>query len=233
MGLQQIKKIQIGDQVYEQMRSQIIEGFWKPGDRIPSENDLMKAFDVSRVTVRQAIQKLAGEGLIKTRRGEGSFVLSSDIDSFFKTNTPLFQLGEREIREIFDFRTMFESGVVEAATEKTTEAHLQELEDNYRSMKAAIDDVDKFVELDLGFHRKICAITENTLAIQIFQSYETLLRPSIEGMVEVIGTDNGVKYHALIIDALKKRDADLARETMIQHLKTNVDLFEASRLNKV
>ena len=56
MGIVKIKKANIGDQVFTQLKDQIINGEWRPGDRIPSEAQLRQLFGVSRGTVRQAVQ---------------------------------------------------------------------------------------------------------------------------------------------------------------------------------
>ena len=74
MAIQKISRASIGDQVYQQMKDQIVNGEWKAGDRLPSENELAEQFGVSRVTVRGALQKLAALGLIETKLGDGSYV---------------------------------------------------------------------------------------------------------------------------------------------------------------
>ena len=58
--------------MFDQLREQILSGGWKPGDKLPSENELAAQFGVSRVTVRNALQRLSGLGLLETRFGEGS-----------------------------------------------------------------------------------------------------------------------------------------------------------------
>ena len=88
MALSEVKKTNIGEQVYHQMKNQILNGDWKPGDKIPSENQLMALFGVSRGTVRQAVQKLGGEGLIFTRHGEGSFVQTTGSVSYTHLTLP-------------------------------------------------------------------------------------------------------------------------------------------------
>ena len=122
MGIVKIKKANIGDQVFTQLKDQIINGEWRPGDRIPSEAQLIQLFGVSRGTVRQAVQKLAGEGLIVTRHGEGSFVQGTGLNNYFQTVAPIFSISEDEMEKIFEFRQMFESGVAEVAATKATEA---------------------------------------------------------------------------------------------------------------
>lgn len=231
MGITQIEKIQIGEQVYGQMRNQIMEGEWKPGEKIPSETQLIQLFGVSRGTIRQAIQKLAGEELIETRRGAGSFVRMSGIDSYFKTNTPLFNVGKHEMKQIFEFRRMFESSLAETAAQKINKLQLRKLKDNYEKLKERKDNVKEFVELDLAFHKIICISAENTLATQIFNSYEVLLKPAILRMVEVIGTENGIKYHRMLIDALTAGDSKMAYQIMSEHLDDNMNRFNAIKLD--
>lgn len=64
-------------QLAELLRRHIGDGFWKTGDRIPSQGELADTFDVARVTVRQAIALLEEEGLLESRRGRGTFVLAA------------------------------------------------------------------------------------------------------------------------------------------------------------
>ncbi len=58
--LQPLKKVSIRLQVFEQMKNQILKGVWRPGTKIPSENKLTELFGVSRISVRQALQKMIG-----------------------------------------------------------------------------------------------------------------------------------------------------------------------------
>lgn len=74
MPIQKIVRSSISQQVFDQLRSQLEQGVWKPGDKLPSENELAAQFGVSRVTIRNALQRLCGQGLLETRFGEGSFV---------------------------------------------------------------------------------------------------------------------------------------------------------------
>ena len=73
MAIKKVVKSSVSQQVFDQLREQILSGSWKPGQKLPSENELAAQFGVSRVTVRNALQKLSGLGLLETRFGEGSF----------------------------------------------------------------------------------------------------------------------------------------------------------------
>ena len=227
MGIVKIKKANIGDQVFTQLKDQIINGEWRPGDRIPSEAQLIQLFGVSRGTVRQAVQKLAGEGLIVTRHGEGSFVQGTGLNNYFQTVAPIFSISEDEMEKIFEFRQMFESGVAEVATTKATEAQIYRMEQNYERMQEEVPTLSKYVHTDLGFHMLVCECTQNPLAVQILRSYEELLGPSILHMTEVIGAGNGLKYHQLLLEAIRAHDPVQARTVMHRHLEDNIQRFRA------
>lgn len=232
MSIVEIEKINIGEQVYQQMKNQILSKDWKPGEKIPSENQLMALFGVSRGTVRQALQKLAGEWLISTYHGEGSFVQTTGLDRYFQTTLPLFSIGDEEMEKIFEFRGMFESGVAEIAAFKATDGQIRKLEENYNRLKKETAVLSRFVSTDLAFHMLVSQCTQNTLAIQIFNSYEGLLGPSILHMTEAIGVGNGVKYHAMILEAIRNHDPKRARKAMQEHMEDNMARFYKMRSMK-
>ena len=82
-------------QIADLMRQRIARGGWRPGMRVPSNEDLMREFDVSRVTVRQAVGVLARDGLLEARQGTGTFV-SREVadDRWLKVETTLSSLAE-------------------------------------------------------------------------------------------------------------------------------------------
>jgi GntR family transcriptional regulator len=67
-------------QLYDILRRQITSGFWKPGDRLPSEAELTDQYQVSRIVVRQAFDMLVNEGWVYRRRGRGTFVTTPTIE---------------------------------------------------------------------------------------------------------------------------------------------------------
>lgn len=73
-------KIPFYHQLYEILRHKIVRGEWRPGDVLPTENDLLEKYQVSRSTVRQALDALVGEGLIYRQRGRGTFVAHPTVE---------------------------------------------------------------------------------------------------------------------------------------------------------
>ena len=67
--------------VEEAIATEIAQGEYRPGDQLPTEDALLQRFQVSRITVRRAIQNLVSRGLLEIRRGLGTFVLSPQIEA--------------------------------------------------------------------------------------------------------------------------------------------------------
>ena len=89
MALHPVMRNSVSDQVIAQMKENIETGTWTPGQRLPGEMQLCEIFGTSRVTVRNALQKLAGEGLIETRAGDGSYVRKYSLrDAMSRINIP-------------------------------------------------------------------------------------------------------------------------------------------------
>lgn len=79
-SISQNSQVSYYQQLYSILRKEIARGVWKPGDRLPSEAELIKTFGVSRITVRQAFELLVSDGLVYRRRGSGTFVVVPPIE---------------------------------------------------------------------------------------------------------------------------------------------------------
>ena len=218
MNLKAVKKVNIGDQVYNQMKDQIMSGVWVPGEKIPSENQLMEVFGVSRGTVRQAIQKLSAVGLLETRRGEGSYVGQLGLANYFQSAVPAAFLNEDELKEVFEFRMLFECGVAEMAAENATDVQIRKLEKNYKKMLQNLGNLEKYIEIDFEFHCLLGECTHNTLVCQMYKTIEDALAMSIREGTEMIGFEHGRKDHGLILNAVQNHDSQAAREAMRHHI---------------
>ena len=83
MAIQAIDRKKVSDEVFEQIKAMIASGNWKPGDKLPSEKELTELFGVSRVTIREALKKLASYNIIETSQGRGSFIRNMEGVSLF------------------------------------------------------------------------------------------------------------------------------------------------------
>ena len=232
MAIHRIKRISISEQVYEQLRKQLLRGEWKPGDKLPSENELAENLGVSRVTVRQAIQKMAALGLLETRLGEGTFVRPFMPDMVMSNIIPLAYLGENTLLEVLEFRKIIEITTTELAVEKVTDEDIRSLEKIYDRMLFVQEDKTAFFQADFDFHLEIAKITRNTLVIKTYSILRDLLEVAMERIVDVRGTKGGIYYHNLLLEAIKSRDSERCRKVMEHHISDTYDSM-AEKINEI
>jgi GntR family transcriptional regulator len=79
-GIVRDSKLPIYHQLYEILHNHIVRGEWQPGDMLPSESELIEQYQVSRITVRQALEALVNDGLIYRQRGRGTFVAHPTVE---------------------------------------------------------------------------------------------------------------------------------------------------------
>lgn len=228
MALAPIKKQSVGEQVFNQLRENLLNGTWKAGEKIPSENELANAFGTSRVTVRQALSRLITLGLIETKLGEGSFVCEIRPGIYMKEIIPYVYLNSDSTREVQEFRLLIEVETAALAVDKVSDQDIDELEKIYHEMiyykeKAKLE---KYVCSDLEFHLKIASIADNSLINQILEIVQEIILETIKNITFNNGYDNGIKYHRMIIDALKAKQKDRMREVMRTHLSEVLEMYD-------
>ncbi len=231
-----IQKQRIDECVYEQLLTNINTGKWKAGDKLPSESELCAIFQVSRVSVRAALQRLQALGFIDVIRAKGSFICgstelfdSSRIDH--KVN-----LTQKEAREIAQLRSMLEGESVGIILEQNGSADLTRMEEAYQGMiKAAGEqDLDSFTLHDHHFHQAIIIASENSRLVRIahifredFFRYLTEINRytfcSMMGDEQVrVYYQEALEWHSELRDALHALDAD-AVAVQKRHITRNSD----------
>lgn len=85
-------------QIHDQLKDEIEKGVWKVGDRLPSERELSVKFGVSRMTLRQAIQTLADEGILERKIGSGTYVANEKVQEKMSGTTSFTDIMESQNR---------------------------------------------------------------------------------------------------------------------------------------
>lgn len=171
--MQPIQKKKIDELVYEQLLSNIREGVWKEGDKIPSEPELCAELGISRVTLRSSIQKLQSIGLLNVRQGKGTFVTSpNDMLSFSDFNGVL-DLTEKEFNEISALRVALEPTSIRLILEQGKNADISAVETAYFAMKTALEafDYEEYTQQDYQFHAATIIASKNDIFIQILNIF--------------------------------------------------------------
>ena len=195
----------------------------KPGDRLPTEAEIVQAFGVSRTVVREALSKLQAAGLVETHHGIGTFVLQPKPPSMFRLD-PSELATSIDVVAVLELRISLETEASGLAAMRRTEPQLQ-------VMRAALDNFEHHiasagdgVSADFAFHLQIARSTNNPYFADIMEHLGTTLIPrtrlntlrSYEGRAEYLGRVN--REHEEIYAAIARHDAESARAAMRIHL---------------
>lgn len=165
MNLSRPSVTRLADVVANDLEQRILEGSLKPGDRLPSERTLALELDVSRPSLREAIQKLVAKGLLVTRHGGGTVVTDRLAASFTDPWQELLRDHPMLHSDMLEFRHIVEGEAARLATERATEADLQRIDTVYAALEAAYesDDLEACVANDVAFHQAIAEASHNSL----------------------------------------------------------------------
>jgi GntR family transcriptional regulator, transcriptional repressor for pyruvate dehydrogenase complex len=221
--LKPVKRESIREQVFEQIRAQVLKGAWKPGQKIPSEHELALELGASRVTIRECLQKLVTLGLLEARQGEGTFVRQYDANIHLNSLYPLLALDQPGLGHVLEYRRVMEKGTAALAALRATRGDAAELERLYTAMQACRDDIPAFARADLDFHLALARITRNPIIEKVNEIIRTILGASMEAIVTTLGVKDGLNYHRGLIDAIAGHDEAEAERLMDEHIVRTID----------
>ena len=219
-------------QVADQIEEWIVADSLSPGDRLPGERELADRMGVSRTVVREAIRVLSVKGLVKVNPGCGTYVqelsakdAAASIELFLK----LRQTPE-SFRDVYEVHRMIEVEAAGLAARRATEEDIAALEISLDGMAAHQDNPKLYVEHDLAFHACLAAATHNELFGVLFGP----VSGPLEEMVQISfqypsAVRGGLIHHSNILDSVRRRDPDRARQAMRDHLRHAQSLVEAAR----
>lgn len=238
--MQPIAKQRMDDNVYQQLLDKIKSGDWKSGEKLPSENELCKILNVSRVTVRAAIQRLQSLGLVEAKQGKGTFICSNEDLFDYSGFSGNIDLTKTEYREINELREALEKLAVQKLMEcgSCDTTYIQKAYDGMLEAAKTLDYIE-LTKHDLIFHSAIMAAAGNTRLIRvlrIFQDdyYRVLLETNKLLMRDFPDDDKVRKHfnecllnHKNLLDALAglRGNALEEQERFLQRNRERVEFF--------
>lgn len=208
------------DRLYRELArtlmSELRQGLYPVGTRMPAERELALRFDVSRPVVREALIALEVQGFIEVRIGSGAHVVALPGTD----TSPNFSISAMEVAEA---RLLFEPEAAALAARQITDAELDEL----ATLVDAIDKENATVggthQADRAFHTVIARVTRNNAILETVDRFWEQRERSAESAlldakVRAIDVRPIVEHHAAILEALRARDAAGARAAMQRHL---------------
>ncbi len=222
MAITAIEKKSVSDEVFGQMKNNIVSGEWAPGTRIPGELELAELFQVSRVSVRDAIHRLVGMGVLAIRRGEGTFVSEILPSDYFDTLLPILMIERPNVIEMLEFRNIIEVESARLVAIRADEKDIERMAGIIEKMENSRGDKELFSANDLNFHYSMAIATHNSVIIKVNAILSDMLKKSMEEIVGLTGYEGGIYYHKKILDAVRNKDSELSASLMKEHIDTTM-----------
>jgi len=216
---QPITQKKISTKIAEQIKSLINDGELKPGDALPPERELVKVFNVSRASLREALNTLAGMGFLEMSQKHRTIVKSLTSG---RITDPLHRLLKEDIQTVFELievRKAIESWSAYHAARRATADDITSLEKSLESMRIKIEQGISVIEDDANFHVAISEATHNKIQTHLMFSIYDILKESLGKYYESINIRQVYEQHCKMVEAIKKGDSAQASRRMHEHLE--------------
>ncbi len=223
MKFQPIKPKKVSSQIAEQIRSSILSGEFSPGDKLPPERELAEMFGVSRPSVREALNVLASAGLVMSYQGGGTVVMSLVESTASNPLSELIRVQQDRALDVIEVRKCMESWTAYYAAQRALPEDIRRMEEIVVGMERNLNGLQPSEDLDANLHIVIARATHNIVWLHLMQSLFDAMKEFQQGVwraVYLTSEDHHLLYrhHLAIFEAIRNKDADAARNAMMNHL---------------
>jgi len=217
MTLNTLEFSRMGDLAYQALRDAVLSGEMKPGARL-NQDELAKRLGVSRAPIRDALNRLEAEGLVKTLSRAGGVVVA--------------ETSEQEMVSIYELRALLDSASTRLACERMSEDELQRLSAIVAETERVTlaNDLTAIVQAHAQFHYLIYAACGNPELMRVAQNlWDRSYRYRVLALSNTENAQRGLAQHLAILNALQARDlgravalAEEHDQSSIRHLRSRV-----------
>lgn len=216
-----VRTSRLYEQIVQQIETSVLNGSLKPGDQLPAERELAQRLGVSRTAVREAVKALREKGLVEAYSGRGTFITDGTSQAARQSFDLMVKIGQQEgAPHLAELRLILEPGIAALAAARVEEEDLAAMREAVAVMDRSQNDPAAYIEADLDFHLALAEAAANPLILSLIDSIVGLLREqrikifNVEG-----GPQRGQVHHKRILEAMERRDPEMARGAMRAHLE--------------
>lgn len=217
------KKTRLYEDVVQQITGMIERGRLKPGDRLPTERELVVQLEVSRSSVREALRALELMGIIESRVKEGTFIKDISMDLALLKLAQAGAVGEKRVLEMYQVRSQLEALSARLAAQNRTEEHVARLRRTVDTMREQIAYGERGQNADKEFHRIVAEAAGNGVLAGILVMCSDVLHSSIAESNAHANVNVLVKEHRDMCEAIEKGDDKRAERLMREHIQRAYD----------
>lgn len=230
-NLSEIKVEKLSDKIISQIKDLISSGKLKAGDRLPSERKLSETFNVGRMHVRDAIQKLEFYGILKTLPQSGTVVAGLGVVALEGIITDILELSDADFHAMTETRIILEANAADLAAQRATNADLEKIELAIHQFGDKVNNGEQGLEEDLIFHLKIADASHNS----VLNSMMILILPDVVRFNKNLKICSDGRFveayeeHKIVFEHIKNRQGKEAAEAMTYHLRDLLVAEDSSR----
>lgn len=208
--------------IVDQIKDLIRNNRLRPGDRLPSERELCSQFEVSRVTVREALRILEASGLVTIKVGAhgGAFLTAPSTEVLGEGLANLLNLAPLTASSVTEARMIIELNILPLVVERATEEDVAALLQLVDQAEAALGSGHYTMEMSALFHTRVAACTHNPAIEMLVQSFHGPLLMSLRQaqVAAPLMGHRGTQEHRELAAAIRDRDLTAAVAVMTEHL---------------
>lgn len=225
MSYQRVKQQKISDMIADKVEEMILEGTFQPGQKLPPERELAAQFEVSRPSLREAMQKLTAKGLVVSRQGGGTYISKELGISIMDPLLELFKSHPEAQYDLLEFRHALEGVTAYYAALRSTVADKEAIQASYAQLQQYHDnnEFEKEVAADVNFHLTIAASTHNVVLLHMMRALFSLLKQHVGDNLLNIYPRPGYRekiheQHKMIMEAILDASPEKAQQAAHVHL---------------
>lgn len=233
MQYRRVKQPKISEVIAAELEGMILEGSLKPGQRLPSERELAVQFDVSRPSLREAVQKLIAKGLLVSRQGGGTFVSETLDGGYADPLLNLFATHPEAQSDLLEFRQALEGVAAYYAAMRSTEADRKAIKATYDQLEGyhAEKAFEQEVKADVEFHLRIAEASHNVVLLHTMRALMGLVERNIMRNLEKAYPQRGHRskihgQHKVLMEAIFEGRPEQARQAAHDHLSYVEEVVE-------
>lgn len=203
-------------------------GSLAPGDKLPTESEIMRIIGVSRTVVREAISHMQAAGLVETRHGIGTFVLEPPPAAGTLGIDPNTVVTMRDVLAILELRISLETEAAGLAASRRSDTQLQQLRAALDNFQTCARNGSETVASDVQFHLLIAQASGNRYFHDILNHLGTNIIPRSRVNSAKLAQDEPATYmerviheHEDLFNAISRKDPESARAAMRTHLSNS------------
>jgi GntR family transcriptional regulator, transcriptional repressor for pyruvate dehydrogenase complex len=211
--------------IVEQIKDAIFQKKIRPGDKLPSERQLMEQFQACRVTVREALKLLEYAGILEIKRGTqgGAYVRDPNIKFINNFLRDMFSMGNINVADLTEARIAVEPFTLRLAAERMSEESLEQLRQNIDETRECLKrkNPNDARLLNLEFHRIIAQASGNLVIFFMIDSIMDIMENNISPAFDlsIKAVERTLHLHEEIYQTIKNRSPEKAQELMLKHVR--------------